>query len=49
MSEQTKSSVVKQPYVRPAIRVYGNIRQLTQASGTRGGFDSPVKTAKTKA
>ena len=49
MSKQTKSPVVKRPYVRPAIQVYGNIRQLTQAVGSHGAKDGPMTTIKTRA
>ena len=46
MIEQKKSSVVKQPYFNPVIRVYGTIRAITQAAGSQGNSDNGAGTNK---
>ena len=35
----------KRPYQSPEFRIYGDIREVTQGSGTKGNFDSPSNPA----
>lgn len=46
MFDQTKSPVVKRPYVSPVIQVYGSIRAITQAVGSQGNSDNGTGTNK---
>jgi len=38
----------KKPYEKPTLRVYGNVRAMTQHSGfTKGNYDNPAHVRKT--
>jgi hypothetical protein len=41
MTPETQTAE-KKPYAEPQLRVYGDIRQITQTSGTKGNPDGPV-------
>jgi hypothetical protein len=37
----------KKAYTRPTVRAYGNVREITQATGGAGKRDSPTRNTKT--
>lgn len=39
--EMKQPESAKKPYSRPRLEVYGNLREITQATGRAGGADNP--------
>ena len=48
MFEQKKAPEVKRPYVSPVIKVYGNIRTITQNVGPNGKNDNSNSSLKSR-
>ena len=46
MSNKIVSPIVKIPYLNPVIRVYGSIREITQALGSQQNSDNGSGTNK---
>jgi hypothetical protein len=39
--DEVEGGTAKKTYQSPQMRIYGNIREVTQGPGRRGNFDTP--------